>query len=230
MKFTLTSLLIGVTAAFAAEEAAPVSEEQTERELGYAPPSYPTYGPNCYEVCYEGGGSKGGKGGKSGSYYGGDYYGGKGGKGSGYYGFEECEVICDNGPVHYPEMPPYYPPSHPVCDPSPYCYGGNCCYESNCYEVCGEVSGGKGGKSGSYYGGKGGKGFYYDDYAMDDTVGFESGDNYGYAYGGDMYGDDGYGGKGGKGGYYGGKGGKSGYYGFEECETICDGPELYPHY
>ena len=75
MKLTLTSLLIGLTAAFAEPDAVV-----------------------CYEVCYEIGGYYGGKGGKKGGYYGGKK-GGKGGKG-GYYGFfyEECETICEHGP------------------------------------------------------------------------------------------------------------------------------------
>merc|ERR1719491_1796353 len=105
-------------------------------------PSYPAPAPVYY-------GGKGGKGGKGGSYYGGyyghgpvatGYYGGKGGKGSkGYY-----------APVYQPK-----------CDPSPYCYGHNCCHpQPECYEVC-YGFGGKGGKGGSYnggfYGGKGGK-------------------------------------------------------------------------
>jgi len=71
-------------------------------------------------------------------------------------------------------LPNYKPPKQPKCDPSPKCWGNNCC-GGNCYEVCEEI-GGFGGKKGGFGGKKGG--FYY---------------------GGGYYG--GWGGK--KGGYYG---------------------------
>jgi len=213
MKFTLTSLLIGLAAAFAQEQdaAAIVNvEEQTHRALpNYYPPQKPSYPstPNCYEECYEvceGGGSKGGK---KGGYYGGGggaaYYGGKGGKGGKggfYYGFcyDECEIVCD-GPGG--------------CDPNPTCgasyMSNNCCYPQKRTPM-------------PHYPPYNPQPPMYPPYSPPSGPGFGC---YEECYGGGSS-------KGGKKGgfYYGGKGGKGGYYGigFETCEWICPEPACDP--
>merc|ERR1711966_39129 len=71
------------------------------------------------------------------------------------------------------------PPKQPKCDPSPKCWGNNCC-GGNCYEVCEEI-GGWGGKKGGFGGKKGGfYGFGFDEVICETVC--EGGYEYDYGY------------------------------------------------